>query len=88
MSNTQRNEEIQRKVSEINELKKHFQMINSSLIEIAQLTATFISDPAAFNIDLNKLKQSIADGYQIKLNNEIASVYNMLYGEQNDSNEA
>lgn len=88
MSNTQRNEEIQKKVSEINELKKHFQMINGSLLEIAQLTATFISDPAIFNVDLNKLRQTIAEGYQIKLNNQMASVYNMLYGEQNDSNEA
>lgn len=88
MSNTQRNEDIQRKVSEINELKKHFQMINASLIEITELAATFISDPAPFNADLNKLKQTLADGYQIRLNNGIASVYNMLYGEQNDSNEA
>lgn len=88
MSNTQKNEEIQKKVSEINELKKHFQMINGSLLEIAQLTATFISDPAIFNVDLNKLRQTIAEGYQIKLNNQMASVYNMLYGEQNDSNEA
>lgn len=83
-----KNEEIQKKVSEINELKKHFQMINGSLLEIAQLTATFISDPAIFNVDLNKLRQTIAEGYQIKLNNQMASVYNMLYGEQNDSNEA
>lgn len=86
MSNP-KNEDIQRKVSEINELKKHFQIINASLIDITELAATFISDPQPFNIALNNLKQALAEGYQIRLNNQIASVYNMLYGEQNDSNE-